>query len=268
MTTLEGTQRRNTYKDLVQVSNSNSGIDGTYRDIEDGEGTASGVQISTNGMQIPSGKTLVLASGSTLDLPNDAVATADINWSGTIDGDLVPDGTGTRDLGSAAARYAEMHADAHFLKDMQLQGFRLRFRNNAGTIEHCITPVGAEGGSATFDNQISGASSTFATTPTTGPSTDFTSGAGFANGATHALLFNTDAITQTDYIGEAVIASASNGISNVFCSVATLTQDVNGTNQRWFAITFIDNTGAAYAINTTNLATGKAVEVVVFVYIQ
>ena len=32
------------YKDLLQVSNSNAGVDGTLRDIEDGEGTASVLQ--------------------------------------------------------------------------------------------------------------------------------------------------------------------------------------------------------------------------------
>ena len=41
-----------TYKDLLQVSNSNSGVDGTLRNIEDGEGTSSALQISQSGVNI------------------------------------------------------------------------------------------------------------------------------------------------------------------------------------------------------------------------
>lgn len=58
MASLSGRQPNQTYGNLLQVDNSNSGIDGTYRDIEDGEGTASGLQLSTAGAKIPSGKTL------------------------------------------------------------------------------------------------------------------------------------------------------------------------------------------------------------------
>ena len=47
MTTLTGRSPGNTYKDLLQVSNSNSGVDATLRDVEDGEGTASALQVST-----------------------------------------------------------------------------------------------------------------------------------------------------------------------------------------------------------------------------
>ena len=48
MTTLTGKKIANTYKDLLQVSNSNSGIDATLRNVEDGEGTSSPLQISND----------------------------------------------------------------------------------------------------------------------------------------------------------------------------------------------------------------------------
>ena len=41
MATLTSKKPSETYKDLLQVSNSNSGVDTTLRDVEDGEGTAS-----------------------------------------------------------------------------------------------------------------------------------------------------------------------------------------------------------------------------------
>lgn len=40
------------YKDLLQVSNSNSGVDATLRAIEDGEGTVSAISISTTAVSI------------------------------------------------------------------------------------------------------------------------------------------------------------------------------------------------------------------------
>jgi hypothetical protein len=47
MTTLTGKTIASTYKDLLQVSNSNSGIDGTLRPVSDGEGTGSPLNLST-----------------------------------------------------------------------------------------------------------------------------------------------------------------------------------------------------------------------------
>ena len=46
MATLTGQKISNSYKDLLQVSNSNSGIDTTKRDVSDGEGTSSPLQLS------------------------------------------------------------------------------------------------------------------------------------------------------------------------------------------------------------------------------
>lgn len=55
MTALTGQQRKNTYKDLLQVSNSNSGIDGTLRAVSDGEGTASKLELSSSAVNVSSG---------------------------------------------------------------------------------------------------------------------------------------------------------------------------------------------------------------------
>lgn len=51
MATLENTYIDDTYKDLLQVSNSNAGVDGTLRSVSDGEGTTSALQISTTGVK-------------------------------------------------------------------------------------------------------------------------------------------------------------------------------------------------------------------------
>ena len=58
MTTLTGKKVKNTYKDLLQMSNGNTGIDATSRTVEDGEGTSSTLKLSTtkvtiNGLDYP-----------------------------------------------------------------------------------------------------------------------------------------------------------------------------------------------------------------------
>jgi hypothetical protein len=52
MTTLTGKKPKDTYKDLLQVSNSNSGVDATLRSVSDGEGTASAISLSTTNVDI------------------------------------------------------------------------------------------------------------------------------------------------------------------------------------------------------------------------
>lgn len=52
MATLQGQQIKNSYKDLLQVSNSNSGVDGTLRNVEDGEGTVSALQLSSSAAKV------------------------------------------------------------------------------------------------------------------------------------------------------------------------------------------------------------------------
>ena len=52
MTTLTGRQPKDTYKDLLQVSNSNQGVDTTLRTVEDGEGTSSALQVSTTTVNV------------------------------------------------------------------------------------------------------------------------------------------------------------------------------------------------------------------------
>ena len=52
MAALTGQTPASTYKDLLQISNSNAGIDGTLRAIEDGEGTSSTLSLSTTDVAI------------------------------------------------------------------------------------------------------------------------------------------------------------------------------------------------------------------------
>ena len=61
MATLTSKKVSDTYKDLLQVSNSNSGITGSLTNVEDGEGTASVLQLSSAAVNITGAGTLQYA---------------------------------------------------------------------------------------------------------------------------------------------------------------------------------------------------------------
>ncbi|KKL60744.1 hypothetical protein LCGC14_2202300, partial [marine sediment metagenome] len=61
MATLTGQKQNASYKDLLQVSNSNSGIDATLRAVSDGEATASLLELSSAAVNISGAGTLQYA---------------------------------------------------------------------------------------------------------------------------------------------------------------------------------------------------------------
>lgn len=76
MATLQGRAIKDTYKDLLQVSNSNIGVDNTLRTVEDGEGTSSALKISTAGVQV----------NGTLDVTGAVTGVPQVTYRGTYSG--------------------------------------------------------------------------------------------------------------------------------------------------------------------------------------
>lgn len=77
MSSLEGKLINNTYKDLLQISNNNVGIDGTTRYIEDGEGTTSVLGLNTSSV--------------------------------TVSGDILPETNMIHDLGSVTSHWNKIY---------------------------------------------------------------------------------------------------------------------------------------------------------------
>ena len=116
MAALTGKKPKDTYKDLLQVSNSNAGVDGTLRFVSDGEGTDSTLKLSTTSISTTSkvvvgGDTaagddaaigytsaeglIITGQGSTSDITvkNDADAAVLTVATGTTNVDIVGDVT-------------------------------------------------------------------------------------------------------------------------------------------------------------------------------
>ena len=79
MAALTGNSVASTYKDLLQVSNSNAGVDATLRTVDDGEGTASALSISSAAIQVDN-----------IKIDGNTITSEDTNGNIT----LTPNGTG------------------------------------------------------------------------------------------------------------------------------------------------------------------------------
>lgn len=84
---LTGSHISDTYKDLLQVSNSNNGVDGTLRTVSDGEGTDSALQLSTTAAKINGNLTVsgILTATTSELLTSDHDHSGDANDGGTFD---------------------------------------------------------------------------------------------------------------------------------------------------------------------------------------
>ena len=82
MSDLTGRAIKDTYKDLLQVSNNNAGVDGTLRNVSDGEGTSSAIQLSETQLKVNGD---LHVTGEILGAPIAEV----FGFSKNADGDLI-----------------------------------------------------------------------------------------------------------------------------------------------------------------------------------
>ena len=74
---LTGKTKASTYKDLLQMNNSNSGVDATTRAVVDGEGTASALNISDDVVKVTPQSDDTTAVFSVTDTGSNALLTVD-----------------------------------------------------------------------------------------------------------------------------------------------------------------------------------------------
>jgi hypothetical protein len=89
MSSLSGQYIDTYYKDLLQVSNSASGVDGTLRDVSDGEGTSSALQISSSTVNIKgtfqiSDSTFARSGAHSLTFTTTATTNVTLPTTGTV----------------------------------------------------------------------------------------------------------------------------------------------------------------------------------------
>jgi hypothetical protein len=169
---------------------------------------------------------------------------------------------------------AQVQGDANVfaalsVKYGKFQAFILGLKNAAGTLQHEIAAEGAGLAAASFADKITGASNAFSNTPLVTSGVGFTAGGGIDNATQNRFVFNVPdqniGAGVGEFAGLTTIAYWSGGATATsappIVRPALISSNVNGVTQYRLVFQFFDSTGAAWNINTTNLASGKEMQV-------
>lgn len=140
----------------------------------------------------------------------------------------------------------------YYIQNQQRQIFKFQLTNNAGTIEHRIGSLRDVSQDSAYANKITGATSTYTTTPTgTDATTAFAAGAKIASFNTSFVIFNTASQTNTNNwsgFGNIVLNSSGTALS---VDVSYEPIDVNGVTRYYLVLIFTNaTTGAPYDLTT------------------
>lgn len=143
------------------------------------------------------------------------------------------------------------------------QSFVFELVNTAGTLQHAFyTQPGASTVSSTTLSRITGVSATLTTTPTaTDSSTAFAAGGKISSVATSRFIFDTAAqfATFAKLSGPVIYNDTTTAIQ---CQVKILSTNVNGVTLDRLVFEFTNaSTGAAFALTTGNIGSGKKLQV-------
>lgn len=149
----------------------------------------------------------------------------------------------------------------------QFVSFSIQIRNNAGTLESRIVDGGND--PATFNGCFVTSASTYATMGDVSSVVDFgTSGAGGLGGNNQLVILNTgdQATSEQAYAASAVVTTCGTALT---AEARQISRDINGVTKTRAELYFRDAaTGADFAVNTTNLASGQYVKVHVLGFIR
>lgn len=162
-------------------------------------------------------------------------------------------------------------ANTLLIKGKVIQAFRVKVRNASGTLKHRIgRPDGMPASNlAAFRTLISGATSATENTTPNGAdaSTDFTAGLKIGSANTNVLWLNTP---NQDITTTLAIMSMAENITGSYINVQPYqdTVNINGTTRYRLGMYFTDLSGNAWAVNTTNIANGKHIDVQVLAWLD
>lgn len=143
------------------------------------------------------------------------------------------------------------------------QSFCFILQNSAGTLQHAFYSDLTEATAALLTRIAGNNSGSFTTTPTgTDATTAFADGAKISTNTTNAIVFNTS--NPQTVTNEQFQASVVQNSTTTALTVAPVLQsfNVNGVTQTRLLFNFYDAaTGAAFAINTTNIGSGTKLAV-------
>lgn len=195
---------------------------------------------------------ILTGQGSTNDvtLVNDADATVLGIPTGTTNVDIV----GTAEAAGLS------------LNDAKLQSVVFEIGNVGGTIKHrWLSPNLGVTELGNWGEKFLNATTTNTTTPTgTNSSTAFANGAKLSSANASHIIFDMAAQTSANALISSIIVFNNNtGTAGLLGGWAMESVNVNGTTSRRLQILMYDSSQAAFNVNTTNVASGKTIRILI-----
>ena len=139
MSSLENKKIKDSYKDLLQISNNNIGLDDVLRSVSDGEGTISALKLSSSKVSIDGN-----LEANSITINDKSVATQEwvnlntnssalINWTET-NGNIIPNSNASFDLGNAEYKVRHLFLSDNsiwFGDDVKLESHAKKKRNKS-----------------------------------------------------------------------------------------------------------------------------------------
>lgn len=151
-----------------------------------------------------------------------------------------------------------------------MQAFSVEIKNNGGTIQHRFGAVSIPGTAGNLYAKLNSPSTTATTTPTgTDSSTAMAGGGKISSAATQRFIIDTTADQPSEATFNVMAFLAYNDSATAL-QVAPILQrrNVNGVTRNRIELEFrVASSGAARALNTTNIAAGKFIVVNVHGYL-
>ena len=246
MATLTGKLISNTYKDLLQVSNSNDGVDSTVRFVSDGEGTNSALKISNSEVETTGKLTVGAALSASGKITGDSATIITAVCASTYFGD------GSNLTGVAASIPTSVTSfTTNQLTVVSGAAFTGKVSGTAAEFSGIVSAGTFAGAAGIFTGKVSG--TTLAMTGAVSASTFSGVAATFSGNVTAASYFG-DGSNLTGVEASAatsVAAFTTNQLTVV--SGASFTGKVSGT-----AAEFSGNVSAANLFASTNVFIGGA----------
>jgi hypothetical protein len=142
------------------------------------------------------------------------------------------------------------------------QSFIFGLTNNAGTLQHTIFGQSGVAALGNFSSRINNASASATNTPTgTDASTPFAAGAKIGSGNTSNLWFDTnDQILVSNALLMTSIAYNDTGVTALTVRPQLVSVNINGVTRIRLTLQFF-NGATPFALNTTNITSGKTISV-------
>ncbi len=206
---------------------------------------------------------LATDSVATAKIADDAVTTDKVGALTTLATNVITETTGGTGvtIDGVLVKDTGVSTDDIILAGTKLLSVRFHIQNSSGTLVHYTYNVSNQAVNVgSYTGGINGLSATITTTPTgTDGSTDFATGVKVGSATTSYIWFDTGAVANTCYFTGHILENRASPSAPLNADFNAQNLNINGTTRVRLVISHKLDTGAVFAINTTNIASAKLI---------